>query len=531
MASETKTYLCPKCDKPLRPRSTTPGGGTRWECRTSERGKENYCYSTTSPESSARKQNGNESTRPKVFKRKLDGDSGVFIITSAQNGTPVHEVFWNCLLQMEEHRQANLLVIPTRYKNPTSRWTLSQANEEHWAPEVTEYLWNTRKVLNQNLVLLGDVKVQPTASDPLNGFEAISGSSSAILGHTKLQLRCVSTPSNRMPKIMTTTGACTVANYTDSKAGKLGAFHHALCAIVVEVTGKRFNLRQLNFDMKTQSFTDLDTRYYEDRVEKAPRAKALVMGDTHVDSVSKDVERATFGPGGIVETLRPERLVWHDLLDAYAVNPHHKGNPFNGIAKMLGGAGNVLEEVQRACRYVKDHMSAGTTSVVIPSNHNDFLRRWVVSHDWKTDPENAEFYLSTALQMVRETKFKKGYGTTYPSPFTMLFPQLVDASDVDLLVGKKTYSVANIELSMHGDRGPNGSRGSIRNHRRLGVRSIIGHSHTPGIEEGCYQVGTSTELTLEYTDGSPSSWLNCHCVINADGKRQLLIIVDGEYRA
>jgi hypothetical protein len=491
-----------------------------------------FCYSTTSPNAGVvRSQNGDTApaSRPKVFKRKLK-DAKTYIITSAQNATPIHEVFWGCLRTMAKHRDAELLVIPIRYKNPTSRWTESQANAESWAEEVRPFLWNQRKVLNQNLVLLGDVKTQPTASSPLSGFDAISGASSAILGHTKLELTSISTPSNRMAKIMTTTGACTVANYTDSKAGKLGDFHHALAAVVVEIVGKTFFLRQLNFDKTSQSFTDLETRYYEDRHERAPRALALIQGDTHTDFISKGVEKATFGKGGVVETLRPQHLIWHDLLDAYAVNPHHKGNPFNMIAKIKSGRSSAFEEVKRSCHYVKDHTPADTLSVIVPSNHNDFLRRWIVNTDWRMEPGNAEFYLRTALEMVQKTKFVPEIGTVYPSPFPMVFPQIVDTSDILILEDDESFTLAGIELSMHGDRGPNGSRGSIQNHKRLGVKSFIGHSHSPGIKEGCYQVGTSTNLKLEYT-GGPSSWLNCHGVINADGKRQLLIIVDGRWRA
>ena len=74
---------------------------------------------------------------------------------------------------------------------------------------------------------------------------------------------------------------------------------------------------------------------------------------------------------------------------------------------------------------------------------------------------------------------------------------------------------------MHGDRGPNGARGSAKNLRRIGIKSVIGHSHSPQISEGCYQVGTSSRLKLEYNEG-PSGWLNTHCVIHADGKRQFV---------
>jgi len=83
---------------------------------------------------------------------------------------------------------------------------------------------------------------------------------------------------------------------------------------------------------------------------------------------------------------------------------------------------------------------------------------------------------------------------------------------------------------MHGDKGPNGSRGAIRGFGRIGVRSIIGHSHTPGVMDGVYQVGTSSRLRLEYSSG-PSSWMHCHCVIYPNGKRSLIWIIDGEWRA
>jgi|SRR5665213_673280 len=522
---------CPNCNGDMKPRSKSPGGKIRWECRTYVEGVEKYCYSTTNPGAPAKASNGRSkgAKKERVFRRKLK-DTRVYIVTSAQNATPVHPVFWRCLQTMEKHRGAELLVVPIRYKNPTSDWTNSQANAELWAEEVRPYLWNQRKVLNQNLMLLGDIKTQPTAVSPLSGFDSISGGSSAILGHTKIELTSIPTPSNRMAKIMTTTGACTVPNYTDSKAGRLGKFHHTLAAVIVEIVGKTFFLRHVNFDTKTESFTDLDTRYYEDQVEKAPRALALVQGDTHYGFVAPGVESATHGKGGMVEALRPEYIVWHDLLDGYRVNPHHKGNPFNAIAKVTSGNANAREEVEGACCHVKERTPEGATSVIVPSNHNDFLRRWIINTDWRQEPGNAEFYLKLALEMVQKTRFVPGFGTFYPSPFPMIFPQVVDTSNIRILEDDESFTVAGIELSMHGDRGPNGARGSIQNHKRLGVRCVIGHSHSPGIKEGAYQTGTSTNLKLEYTSG-PSSWLNAHVVIQADGKRQLLIIVDGKWKA
>ena len=460
--------------------------------------------------------------------RKFAKNCQRFIVTAAQNGTPVDPAWWSVLMNMSKVLKAEILVIPIRYKNPTSKWSASAENQEYWVKEVEPFLWNQRHALNQNLTVLGDIKTQPTAVSPLTGFDAFSSTSSGIIGHTKVQLKSVPSTSNRMAKILTTTGACTIPNYTDSRAGAVGEFHHSLAACLVEIdTDTRFFLRQLHYDNKTESCIDLDKRYYADKVEKAPPALALVMGDTHVDSADPSVIEATFGKNGMVQVLKPAHLIWHDLLDGYSVNPHHQGKPLTKLGKMVGNASNVREEVKRAIEFIQKHTPKGALSVVVPSNHNDFLSRWIDSHDWKGDPLNAEFYLETALAMVRGTKFTPR-GTEYPEAFTHWL-KLANLDSCKVLDIDESFMLADVELGMHGNLGPNGVRGSILNLRRISQKSIIGHSHTPGIDEGCYQVGTNTFLRLEYNAGA-SSWLNADCVLNADGKRQLLIIVDGKWR-
>jgi hypothetical protein len=462
-----------------------------------------------------------------IFKRPLRKNCAVYLIVAAQNATPVHDEWWAVLQTIAKVRKAELLVIPLRYKNPTSQWTGSQQNAEHWAAAVRPFLWNVRHNLNSNLTVLADMKIQPTASSPLTGLEAVSLAASGIVGHTKLQMRSVPTPSSRMAKILTTTGACTVANYTDSHAGRIGEFHHSLSAVLVEVKGKRFHLRHVHYDAKSRSATDLNTRYLANGYGLAPRPLAIDMGDTHVDSICPRVEHATFGPGGMVETLKPQHLIYNDLLDSYSCNPHHMGNPFNAVAKRARGADDVKMEVGRAIAFVRKRTPADCLSIIVPSNHNDFLRRWIVTNDWRRDPVNAAFYLETALAMVNDTRLTEK-GTEYPDPFTHWF-RLAEVPNARCLDLDESFMLGGVELGMHGDIGPNGARGSIKNLRRIGVKSIIGHSHSPGIDEGCYQTGTSTRLRLEYNHGA-SSWLNAHCILHADGKRQIIVVVDGNWR-
>lgn len=459
----------------------------------------------------------------RVFKGKR------FLITAAQNSTPVEPTWWGVLLAAADKLDAELVVIPLRYKNPTSAFAGSQQNSEHWAPEVMPYLYNQRCKLNRNLTLLGDIKIQPTAETPLTGAEGISHASSGIIGHTKLQLKTVPTPQSRMAKIMTTTGACTVANYTDSRAGKVGEFHHSFAACLVEIKDtNEFYLRQLHYDAKSKTATDLATRFNsEGKSYRAPRALSLGQGDTHVDAQDPKVLSAT---EDMIELLNPESIIYADLLDSYSCNHHHMGDPILLAGKFDAKRSNVKDETMRACRFVAERAHSYPTieHVIQASNHNDFLRRWILAADWKKDPENSEFYLETALMLRRRTKTGPR-GNSYPDPFKYWLGQWANLKNVRALDLDEPYLKGGIALDMHGDMGPNGSRGSIQNLRRIGVKSVIFHSHRPGIDEGCYQAGTSTYLKLEYNHGA-SGWLNAHVTVNADSKRQILIMVDGRYR-
>lgn len=452
----------------------------------------------------------------------------VYIITAAQNATPVHPEWWDILLTIAEKRNAELMVIPLRYKNPTSRWNGSRENADAWANETRPYLWNLRTELNKNLMLLADIKTTPTNTMPVAGMEAISHASSGIIGHTKVHLKSVATPSNRMAKILTTTGACTVANYSDTRIGAIGEFHHSLAAVIVEIDGPFFALRQLHYDTKTKSCTDLETRYTRGMASVAPRALALGMGDTHVDFIDPAVYEATFGADGIIDTLKPKHLIYADLLDGYSCNPHHRGNPLIRIAKRKSGKDDIRGEVERAVEFVRANQPNDTVSVVQAANHNDFLSRYVLESSWNlSDPQNAEFVLETALAMVRSVKMGPG-GTEYVDAFAYHFRK-ANVPNTRVLDLDEPFVLADVALDMHGHLGPNGARGSIKNLRRIGTKSIIFHSHSPGIDEGCYQAGTSTRLKLEYNHGA-SSWLNAHVALNADGKRQLIIIADGRWR-
>lgn len=464
------------------------------------------------------------------FDREIPECAG-YVITAAQNATLVFKPFFDNLVQYCDEKKYELIVVPFRYRNPTSKWELRDKDYDWWDEKIIKYACSLRTNLSDTLTLLADIKIRPTAVNPLVGLEAHTGHMSGIVAHPQISLRVIPTPNYKLPKIMVTTGAVTKKNYSDSKAGKKGEFHHSFGACVVECpSAEVFHLRQINA-MRDGSFMDLDWRVNSNGIEKNVPVEALIMGDSHIDFIDPDVVAATFtNKDSIVKKLKPKYLVWHDLLDSYSISHHHRKKPFTILAKHKFGRDNIGAEIKRACDFVDTHTPKDTKNIIVPSNHHDHLMRWIEETDWKTDPENAELYLETALEMAKSLKMTDT-GASVIDPFILWADRLLKCRNRTLLLTRdKPFMIRGIEVGMHGDVGPSGTRGSVVSLAKIGVKSIIGHLHTPNIRFGCYQVGTSTRLTLEYTRG-PSSWLNTHCLIYANGKRSLINIIDGNYRS
>jgi hypothetical protein len=466
---------------------------------------------------------------PSIFKDRLPEGYDRYVITCAQNATGLFRPFFRSLLKYCEENRALLVVVPFRYQNPTSVWTNEQENNDWWNEEILPYLYQGEFWLNEKICVRADVPITPTKVSPLAGFDTLTGGASAIFGHPKLELKSIATPQNKLPKIIQTTGAVTKRNYIPSVAGKKGEFHHTYGATVVEIDGDVFHTRQINA-VGDGSFYEIAggkvSRYTGNRITTQKGVEALVMGDTHVDYIDPDVYTATFGKSGIIDALKPKTLVWHDVLDFYSRSHHH--SCLTNIAKGKEGKDDVGAEIKRAVNFIIENTPKGTKSVVVPSNHDEHLGRWIKEADWKRDPVNAEVYLETALHMVRSAKMEAN-GASWSDPFHYWFNKLAPKHNVTLLSRDNTFTIKDIELSMHGDKGPNGSRGTLVGLSKIGVKSIIGHSHTPGIREGAYQTGTSSYLRLEYNSG-PSSWMHSHCIVYPNGKRCLINIIGDTWR-
>lgn len=455
------------------------------------------------------------------------------IVFATQNATPAHEEFWQIIKAKARHDKREIFAIPLRYKNPTSVWTGSQNNAERWAPEFKDVMWSRRLPFNANLTLFADVPTQPTAARPLSSFDAVSGANSAIYGHTKLESTIVPVPSGKMGKLLTTTGAATMPNYTLTKLGKVGEFHHSLSALLVDMVGDKFYVRQFHYSTTHNSATDgvLGLTYHPNgKVSKAPPPLALGCGDIHVDYIDPTVWAAT---EELIQRLQPQAVVLPDLLDSYAVNPHHLKDPFIGAAKHDAGRHNIRAEVQRAIGWTRKNADTWRKIqwIVQASNHNDMLRRFMArDFDWRTDHENSEFGLETALHMRRGAMITEK-GAEYPDPLHYWFRQgdRALAANIRLLSLDESFAPGGIEHGLHGDIGANGAKGSRKAFAHMGNKSVTFHTHSDYIYEGNYGAGTKTRLRLEYNHGL-NGWTNADVLTQWDSKRQIVRYIDGAYK-
>lgn len=477
-----------------------------------------------------------------------------FIITYAQNNTPVHLRFFHNLIEYAKHINADIHVIAGRYKNPTSIWTAGQQMEERWSPVVHGYLDANRHDIHKYVSIMSDVKVHPTAVNPMTGMQGMSGINSCIFGHPKMQMEMIPVLEQSKPKMMLTTGACTKKNYTDSKAGKKGEFHHVIGFAIVEIKDNdTFFVRQVSAE-DNGDFTDLYNRVEftgkevkkvfgnpldkaewldehfeshavelkgETTITKVDEIEACVLGDLHWGHHDPEVIKGT---QKLLKKLTPKHVILHDVFDGYSISHHEMKNPFAQYGKEVRDENNLQKEVDEMLDGL-EMFEKYENVVIVRSNHDDFIDRWLMNGDWKKQPtpKNSPLYMEYSSILLRQ------YSET-PHNIKGVVPEIINRRYPDFItLGRSdSYKVLDWECGQHGDVGSNGSRGSLLQFRKLNTKIIVGHYHSPGRKDGALAVGTSTKMRVGYNKGA-SSWLQSHVLIHKNGKAQHINFINGEF--
>jgi hypothetical protein len=475
-----------------------------------------------------------------------------YIVTAAQTETKINEGFWNNLLELARYYGAEVLVAPFAYnkqafghQSNSKPGAKRDENELFSAmdPALVPYLVSDRVQLAKGLVFCAEVQILPTATDPLSGLETYTGRSSGIFPHAKIELRSIPSMRDEPTKFNYTTGCVTRHNYIQKKAGQKGEFHHAYGALIVEVMKDGWWVRQLNAD-KDNIIYDLDVYAAHDdelgaTIFSAVGAEALVSGDVHVAELDPEVKEATWGKGGLVDLLAPRVQVLHDVFDMRSRPWQDEQSFHRQLEKHVKKQESVEDEVRECAEVLNELCSKVEKTVIVRSNHDLKLEKWLDVGDYKKDLINAPFFLRAQLAKVNailrgDKSFKVLQWAITSVATSHQFTALL-GKGVQYLAEDESYILCpeaggGIECGNHGHLGVNGAKGTPKGFTKMARKMIIGDKHVAGIYGGVYVTGTCTGRDVAYAKG-PSSWSPTDCVVYRNGKRALVTMWKGRFFA
>lgn len=469
-----------------------------------------------------------------------------WIVSYAQDETKVHEGF---LTNLEAYRdwlaesgECEILIAGGTYNKRLFEEHNPGKRGPYFHERVKPYLVDERIRLGEMVDFCGEMNTNPTAETPLSGFETYTRHRWGIFPHPKVQLRSIATMKHEPTKQIMTTGAVTVPNYVQKRAGIKASFHHVIGAVLVEIAADgRFFARHLIAD-EDGSFYDLDRYVKDGEVTTGHRVEAINYGDIHTAQIDPEVAKKTFGfyPEGngvhrtwkrylgetMLSALRPRYQFFHDVADFQRRNHHNLHDPHLMYALHVQGLESVEGELEEVAMLLSETRQEDCESVVVESNHNLALTRWLKTADWRHDPVNALFFISCTklcLEAIRDGR--KDFSIF--EHVIRSFPKW-DLTGVRFLKLDESFKVKGIEKGMHGHLGANGARGTPNAFTKMGSKSTTGHTHSPYARDGNWCAGTKSLLDMGYNDGL-SSWAHSDVLTYANGKRAMITFCQGDW--
>lgn len=467
--------------------------------------------------------------------KKLDHKRYLFM--SAQNNTFCHKEGLASVENCAERLGAEIIVGTFTYnKNGFQKLD----DDEIWFdPKIRNYIVDEPVEVAPGLMWLGELNINPTAVNPLSGLQSYAKNKNAIIPHAKVCLESMPTDKGEQARMMYTTGAITKRNYIQKKTGQKASTHHVFGALLVEVDddGQWF-ARQVVIESDTGNFYDLDTYYTPEGYTTGHSIEAIQYGDIHVEKADHLRNRLLYGnrEDSLLNWLKPKYQFIHDVLDFESRNHHSINDPYHRFRMYVEGKDKVEENVEQVGDFLTDIRRDFANTVVVPSNHNEALNRWLKEADYKVDPPNAVFFLECQLAMYKS--IERGDERFSILEYALKKVLGYDIGDETVFLHRDDgFKICDqggngIQCSNHGDMGVNGAKASITSFQKMGIRMNVGHSHTCGIRGGVYQAGISfIEEEAKYARG-PGSWSPSHILTYRNGKRAIVTQApDGRVRA
>ena len=475
-----------------------------------------------------------------------------YIVTSAQNNTFVHEDAWKNILAFAKHYNAAILVGTYTYnQNAYGKLSVKRGKDKPeektlwYDPKLTMFIEDRRIELAKGLVWCGEMNILPTMVNPLAGLESYTGRKSAIFPHAKLAMRSIPTMQGEGVKLNYTTGTVTQRNYIQKREGVIAEFHHIYGALLVEVNSEgNWWVRQLNQDEGTNTMQDLDVLAKNGKITTGNRIEAVTHGDLHGTFADPVAVKAALD---LVDTLQPKYQFLHDVMEGAAVNPHQRKYQTNHekFHTWLRGYHKLDNELVDTVKLLDSFERPFSKTVIVDSNHDDaWIKKWLREYDYRKDPPNTEIFLD--LQAYLYGQIRNGVTDEQSRARTAepKMPRDINVLEYALRKHGKYKAKAKflktdesfftcgkrIENGMHGHLGPAGRFGTPENLSTMARKANTAHTHATGIYNGLYVAGTLSKLRWDYNRG-PSNWTNSEVITYPNGKRAIITLYAGQWRA
>lgn len=460
--------------------------------------------------------------RIKKFKR--------FVITTAVSGQKAHEGFLESIRYYCDENNAKLLILPSH--DPAHNLD----NQIDWTFDPTileDDIVFEETSLNSNFFISG-IRVTAKQINPITGLNELSQTKGSFISASPKQfLEFDAVSASKFPHARMTSGACTLPNYSSDRGNSqrtsyIANFQHTIGAVIIEIQDENtYHFRQIQADADG-NFCDLGYEYSPRKVRKltGDEAPVLVMGDYHA---GEHDETAVGAWTELINQLGIQEVVFHDMFNGVSVNPHEEEDMMLRAERARKGLNELTNELVLTSKEFDRILGLKSVKkgIVVKSNHDDMIDRWLRKAKYTKDPANFEFgtELAANIQAASRKGIKKDFFQTGLE--LTLVPKHM--AKLEWLTVDTDYVVGGIHLGAHGDKSANGARGSIKGLAKAYPKCVIGHSHTPGIFKGAFQVGTTSLLRLGYNKGA-SSWVHCSCLVYRNGQRQLVNSINGQWK-
>jgi hypothetical protein len=328
----------------------------------------------------------------------------------------------------------------------------------------------------------------------------------------------------------------TMRNFIQRKEGFRAEHFHSYGFLLVEIDAEgHWWPRHVELGPDDAMF-DLDVRAKGGKVTTGHRPANVMWGDIHARRVSKTKAEAGWrGKGNLLDTLRPKSQHAHDLLDFEGNGHWTLKDPHQRYKMHCIGHDGVPEELSETAKVANEMVRPWCPLFVVDSNHDRHMVRMLKEVDWRSDMKNAEWILEFNLELLRAIRA----GTNGKEFFLVEHALRKFGCDptIRFLREDESHVICGdvgrehgIEAGIHGDRGVNGTKGTVAGIARIGRKVNMADKH--GIERQDHVMcgGTSSELDLGYNKGL-GSWSHADILTYENSTRTHIVYWKGKWRA